>query len=190
MSNNCAYCEPNLFHNHKACVHINKNTAAEWMQSMEWDNSLWGAARDGNENKVRTFLSQGVDPNLVDQNGYTPLHYSSRNGNVAITRELLHRRANPNFQAGTLKTTPLHRASAAGRLEVVELLLDCGADPSLQDSDGETALHRAAKEGYLNIVKILSTKFPTIVKIKDKNGKVPYDISGSDTVRNFLMQCQ
>ena len=42
---------------------------------------------------------------------------------------------------------PLHLSTKDNRLQVVEALLNAGADSSLQDSQGRTALHFAARIG-------------------------------------------
>jgi len=39
-----------------------------------------------------------------------------------------------------------------GHLDIVKLLLERGVDPNVQDHDGETPLHYAARRGHLDMV--------------------------------------
>lgn len=69
-------------------------------------------------------------------------HYASRSGKLKICEILIQFGANVNLPTRSGKVTCLHRAASKGQIEVIKLLLDKRADPSVQDSDGKTALHR------------------------------------------------
>lgn len=55
--------------------------------------------------------------------------------------------------------TPLHTAAAYGSLLVVRLLVDTGARILDTDSQGNTALHLAAKSGHRKIVQTILEGF-------------------------------
>jgi ankyrin repeat protein len=63
----------------------------------------------------------------------------------------------------------LHRATQVGNAESVSKLISAGADYNARDSSGQSALHRAAQFGYVDVYEHLS-KFvqndPTIVDHK------------------------
>ena len=58
------------------------------------------------------------------------------------------------------------------REDVVEKLLQRGADVSLQEHDGDTALHAAASTGNLNMLRMLLAKGAN-PNIKNKLGGTP-----------------
>uniref|UniRef100_A0A8C9WD90 Ankyrin repeat domain 39 n=1 Tax=Scleropages formosus TaxID=113540 RepID=A0A8C9WD90_SCLFO len=118
------------------------------LEEMEFERGIWSAALDGDLDRVRSFLNKGVDPNVLDQAGYTALHYASRSGSESVCALLLSQKAcpNPRTKGGA---TPLHRAAYCGRLGVLKLLLDAGADPLLCDDDGASPLHKAEERPCL-----------------------------------------
>ncbi|OHS99173.1 hypothetical protein TRFO_34409 [Tritrichomonas foetus] len=86
------------------------------------------------------------------------------------------------------KNTPLHYSSAGKNVHIVEnLLKQPTININAQNENLETALHIAAKNGYLDIVKILQ-EHGANVNIKNKNHKTPYDLANNDEVRIYLSQ--
>ena len=70
---------------------------------------------------------------------------------------LLSRGADPN-QADNEEiggNTPMHKAVEKNMLDVVELFLEHSADPSKQNKNGFTCLHIAAREGLVDMCKLL-----------------------------------
>ena len=70
-------------------------------------------------------------------------------------RILLDHGGNVDARTSEGAATPLMRACTAGHANVALLLLGRRASPSLCDNDGETPLHKAAKEGRTEVVKLL-----------------------------------
>ena len=58
--------------------------------------------------------------------------------------------------------------SSLGELEQVKVLLEQGIDPNQADDEGYSALHAAAENNHLNIVKLLASKGASV------NHKSPY----------------
>lgn len=144
------------------------------------------AAIDGDAERVRQLLDQGVDPNAPDDAG-TPLEWALFGNQVVTVRVLLEHGADPNVEGATGtpliqavmsgnielidvllmhgadpnmgdRSTPLIAASQKGSLDATELLLERGADPAISLFDGVTALHKAAEGGHLEIAKRLVAK--------------------------------
>jgi cytohesin len=107
-------------------------------------DSLFFAAGSGDLAEVkRLVIGCGVDPNIQDENGETPLHYAAWEGRLKVVKLLLEHGADPNVQDKDGET-PLHLAAWDGHLDVVELLLEHGANPNIQENKyGKTPLHYA-----------------------------------------------
>ncbi len=110
------------------------------------------AAADGKSKRIRELIGQGIDVNLQDVNGDTPLHHALQGRDKFITvRTLLDRKANVLLKNND-GNTPLHYASSP---IVAKLLLDRGADINAQNNAGITILHVAVVRGKPLLVKKL-----------------------------------
>jgi len=139
-------------------------------------DSLSYAAMNGDLAEVRRLVVDcGVDPNIQDNSGWTPLHRAAFDGRLEIVKFLLEHGADPNIQDNYHGNTPLHDAAVNGHLEVVKLLLEHGADPNIQNNYGDTPLHRAAFEGHCVVVKFLLDHGadPTI---RNNKGRTPLEL--------------
>lgn len=64
-----------------------------------------------------------------------------------------------------------------GHIDIVNLLLARKANPSVQDSDGKTALHRAAEKSHLEVCRsLLQRDGSNLATIRDCKGKVPLEL--------------
>ena len=73
----------------------------------------------------------------------------------------------------TNKSSPLHFAASDGDCSIIEALL-AHSPPStayLQDSDGFSALHAAAKMGHVAAVHLLLELYPSCADIRDNRGR-------------------
>ncbi|ELU01991.1 hypothetical protein CAPTEDRAFT_170616 [Capitella teleta] len=80
---------------------------------------------------------KGIDPNIRDNAGYTPLHECSVAGNLRIGIKLIRFGADVNGKALD-GTRPIHDAVDNDRLEMTRLLLSQGADPFIANYAGRT----------------------------------------------------
>jgi ankyrin repeat protein len=88
------------------------------------EGRLFSAAASGDLDEVkRLVLDCGLDPNVKDGFGNTPLHNAASEGHLEVVKLLLERGADPNVK-GRSGETPLHYAARRGRLDVVKLLLE------------------------------------------------------------------
>lgn len=77
--------------------------------------------------------------NVRFDDGQTPLHLSSINGHVAITKYLLLNGANTQSQDSS-GATPLHEAIRYGHLDIAKMLIDAGANVNAKDNLGKTPI--------------------------------------------------
>ena len=88
--------------------------------------------------QVLSLLNHHADPNIVNDEGISPLHIAVLKGNMKIIKLLLENGANPNFQSSNLKQTPLHFAyqQNAGD-EVISLLMKYNASNNVNDKSNK-----------------------------------------------------
>ncbi|KMQ89382.1 ankyrin repeat domain-containing protein 33b [Lasius niger] len=81
-----------------------------------------------------TLSFEGVDPNLPDNEGNTPLHFAAQAGQTECLNILLQRCPDIEVDArNTLGFTPLMKAALQGRTKCAKILLFAGANPTLRD---------------------------------------------------------
>lgn len=114
------------------------------------------AVQNDDIDRVSELLDSGVDPNLSNRWGFTPIIEASRYGNTEIAELLLENGVNPIF-IDKMGHTPLTMASRFGNIEIVKLLLlEYDVDPDIKDYDvGNTSLIVASREGHSDIVELL-----------------------------------
>ncbi|CAB0031841.1 unnamed protein product [Trichogramma brassicae] len=100
------------------------------------------------------LLRKGAATNLVDWEGFTPLHtvckYADDEDRVRMLIDISNEENKPlEVDArDKLGRTPLHLALARGNGQVVKYLLKLGADPNLADKSGFSPLHVVSKDLY------------------------------------------
>lgn len=93
-------------------------------------------------NNITAYLiAKGIDPDLYDANGKTPLMLSSwRCFGIDPTRMLISLGATINLQDRSQRNTPLHFAAMSSNSNVITTLLNSGADVDAKNVNGETPL--------------------------------------------------
>lgn len=142
-------------------------------------------ALDGDVNRLSKLLSK-TDVDALDSSGYSSLHYASRAGHLEVVKLLVARGANVNLLTRNNRSSSLHRASQMGKIAVVTYLLQNGANSDLQDSDGCTALHRAAIANHTNICKLLISHNHLLLHIPDSRNRLPKDCCSDLTLQTLL----
>ena len=117
-----------------------------------WQHMGRDRPNGANAEAILALLERGAVPNVVDDQGRTPLHclctttkpYDQIHRNafkalVALDEAAIHTADNTGFK-------PLHRALQCNQRWAVRHLLASGADPREADPDGNTALHFLAPQ--------------------------------------------
>ena len=121
------------------------------MATTAFADPIHTAAINGDLAGVQAELDKGVDVNVKDMLGFTPLH-------LAVTKEIAELLINEGADVNAKKKdgwTPLHFAVYYGHKEIVELLIANGADVNAKDVNGNTPLHLAALFGRKEVVELL-----------------------------------
>jgi uncharacterized protein len=125
--------------------------------SAYYDNVARAAAQNDAE-AVRKIVGGGEgNPNQVDDQSRTAMHYAAINGNLQIIAILIKAGAKLD-PVDPLEDTPLHLAADQNQTEAAQLLLDAGAAVDPQNKDGMTPLMIAASRGNLELVRALLAK--------------------------------
>ncbi|KAF4438202.1 ankyrin repeat [Fusarium acutatum] len=122
------------------------------------------AAYFGLRVEAADLLSIGMEPDVRDGWGRTPLSYASEEGHVALVTQFLSYPVDPESRSdddglGSPRTALSH-AARQGHAEVVTILLKEGVNPDStpSESGGElnrTPLSYASEAGHVSVVKIL-----------------------------------
>jgi ankyrin repeat protein len=124
-------------------------------------SSLHDTASEGNIEKMRTLIEQGADVNAKYTDDLTLLHYAAGRGNKDCVELLLAKGAAVDAKGGKAHTNPA--------LSVVTGILPAMLlTPPLY----ETPLHRAAEQGYPEVIEILLAHGADI-NAKNAEGETP-----------------
>ena len=103
---------------------------------------------------VRALLAERADPNTVDADGSTALHWAAQRNSLELVELLLASKANP-VAATRYNVTPLYLAALNGHVAIMERLLDAGANPNGVALEDQTMLMTAALSGRAEAVRLL-----------------------------------
>ena len=118
---------------------------------------LFNAVFRRDSGEVERLLNLGLDPNLVDSDGRTPLIQASIDGNKEIIAILLQKGARADVR-DKRQSSALHYAAQGQHVPSVELLLSAGAEIDVQDENGNTPLSNAVftSKGRPEVIRLLS----------------------------------
>lgn len=137
----------------------------------------------------RLLAAPGVDVNLQDDYGCTPLFCAAEYNAVEVVKLLL---AAPGIDVNLQNNnedTPLLTAVYYDRPEVVMLLAAPGIDVNAQDGAGDTALSLAVYYNHPEIVKMLLSVTGIDVNLQNQDGETPRSIATdqkSDAILTLL----
>ncbi len=129
-----------------------KNGTALELEELE--NRLFFSVLVGKPKLVDNLLQLGVDPNLQDKKGRTPLIHSILANQKRVVERLLQAGADLKI-ADDSGHTALHWAIMLGEKQVVNLLLEAGADIEQPDKEGNRAWEIAANYKQSEIEELI-----------------------------------
>ncbi|KAK7951340.1 ankyrin repeat containing protein [Apiospora aurea] len=107
---------------------------------------------------LETAFALGAEPDSLDVQHQTPLHYAAYYNDLEACKILLDNLACPSAVDKLQGYTALHVAAKAGYADIVEVLLANDAYPDAETEEGTTALHLAATGGHPAVVALLLGK--------------------------------
>jgi ankyrin repeat protein len=166
-------------------------TLPEFLQSLDSLSSavLGSASENGQEVIAKLLLAtDGVDVDLKNNDGWTPLQLATRNGHEAVVKLLLEKGAELESK-DNYGQTPLSYATKNGHEAVVKLLLEKGTELESKDNGGRTPLSWAVVNGHKAVVRLLEKGAK--LESKDNYGRTPLSyavVSGHDAVVKLLLE--
>ncbi|CAB0044214.1 unnamed protein product [Trichogramma brassicae] len=141
----------------------------------------------GNLHGFKLLLEKGANPNLVNNDGSTPLHVICRREKYIFEdwmktflkiNDANHQNVSLDV-ADKMGRTPLHLALAHDHKKLVELLIRRGANANVADAEGLTPLHMICKQddlaGFLTTFFEINLEVNQLVQVnvEDKKGRTP-----------------
>ena len=96
------------------------------------------------------LINSGVNVNVSQGDGTTPLHWAIYNVDAELAAVLLERGARPDV-INNYGSSPLAEAVKVADARLVKMLLDAGADVEAPNQEGQTVLMLAARAGSMDV---------------------------------------
>lgn len=148
---------------------LRNNFAADGLEFSQ--KAFASALESGNRKVVERFLDAGVNIDVPNDDGWTPLMVAAFNGREDVALLLIQRGAAINSRDDEAYS-PLHWAAFNGYERVAALLIGKGAYVNAQNIYGWTPLLQASAQGHTRVVEWL-VKFKASPNMADKEGWVP-----------------
>lgn len=135
------------------------------------------ALKSKQEGVARTLLNHKANVNAVDSKGCSLLHRAIVRKDDTSADFLLENNVMVDALNTPHKETPLHVLASQpfsdGMTRITKKLLSRGADVNIQDSTGNTALHRAIASRNIQVFRALIESPRTSLEIRNSDGATP-----------------
>ena len=141
---------------------------------------LYDAAKEGNLERVKLLVEQGMDKNQVGGLfRQTCLSIASQNNHLPLVQYLVEQGANME-KVDKHGWTPLMSSTCDDCFDVVRYLLEQGANRDKADINGWTPLHYAAYRGHLKTAKLLMV-YGADLNVRNNEGELPIEMGLRNT---------
>jgi len=155
-----------------------RRDTAEVILNSRTELDIFEAAASGRADTVSEILERDrTQAKAWSADGFTALHFAAFFNQPMVARELVRRGAEvATVSMNPMEVTPLHSAAAAHATEIVRMLVESEAPVNAKQHGGWTALHAAADNGDLEMIKILLQNGADRLAQND-DGKTPAQIA-------------
>ncbi|GFV19457.1 tyrosine-protein kinase Shark [Trichonephila clavipes] len=129
-------------------------------KNQEGQTAVHLASIAGFDDILDLLLKNAANPNIIDGNGLTPLHYACLNNKPSTVVVLIHYRANPQLRATETGWVPLHYAAFHGYTDVVQMLLSLNCPCHPRSNYNETPSDLAMKNNHKDCLSLLRNHIP------------------------------
>jgi hypothetical protein len=129
----------------------------------DMESRLFLAIKELDTNTVHGILSNGMNPNVLDSDGFSPLYYAAIKESMSICQLLVKHGADVNLKDSKLRT-PIFGAVFSGNLELTRYFVENHAILDLIDTTGLNLLHIAARKGHHFMLHYLIHKNVKIIQ--------------------------
>lgn len=150
---------------------IDKVTKSE--ENLLASELLHTSSTNGHEKIVEFLLDRGIDVNIKDPTGATPLLHATKKNRISIMEMLLENGADPNIK-NTLGE-PLIHTIYTDQLKF-DMFLKYKADTRAKDNKGMTVMHLACQKYSYKAVEAMISHGAFHYEVTNDQGKLPIDL--------------
>ncbi|KAL8979378.1 MAG: hypothetical protein Q9205_005271 [Flavoplaca limonia] len=159
---------------HQSLVSLFMDHEADPIKHNWYGTALHAAAEADMVGSIHELLDRGVDVDIEDKHGRSPLICAAQSRHTQAICALLERGADVNFFNNHHGTPLFVLVQQRSSRKVIETLLQYSADPNIPSPHGSLPLHFAAEEydDDVEVARIL-LDYGSDVNAQDKNGQTP-----------------
>ena len=118
---------------------------------------LFNALKADENQRIAEIINEHDDfSKVVDENGWTAIHWAAMKGDVQVLQKIWRMRPQPPIgQKKNDGRTALHTAAFCGELESTQWLVGHGIDPQAVDKNNETAKDIAKRKNKTEVEKFM-----------------------------------
>ena len=152
------------------------------------NEQLLEAIKSNNISQLTRLINAGINVNVTNKYGLTPLHLAAYKGYEKIFQLLVKAEADVNV-TNEFGLTPLYYAAMYGHADIVEALFNAGANLDTRDYEGRTVLINQVSKGNLEMVEVLVNTGADVDAADDMGAKPLHKaaINGDLEIANLLI---